>query len=94
MKDKNITCKFKVRRYFLRKTLRANELPFEVGENIILRLLHAPQWGYFSYIFSLFSLENQGQIPPRSAEIREIYGIIGILHLLAGVYNNYFVHLC
>jgi len=30
-------------------------------------------------------LENQGQIPPRSAEVREIYGIVGILHLLAGI---------
>lgn len=30
--------------------------------------------------------DNQGQIPPRSAEIREIYGIIGVLHLLAGPY--------
>merc|ERR1719450_1432890 len=30
--------------------------------------------------------ENKGQIPPRSAEIREIYGILGILHLVAGPY--------
>lgn len=30
--------------------------------------------------------ENKGQIPPRSAETREIYGILGILHLLAGPY--------
>ena len=31
-----------------------------------------------------FYLENHGQIPPRTAEVREIYGIVGILHLLAG----------
>ena len=30
--------------------------------------------------------ENQGQIPPRTAEVREIYGILGILNLLAGPY--------
>ncbi|XP_057291049.1 phosphatidylinositol-3-phosphatase SAC1-like [Hydractinia symbiolongicarpus] len=30
--------------------------------------------------------DNKGQIPPRSAESREIYGILGILNLLAGPY--------
>jgi hypothetical protein len=30
--------------------------------------------------------ENRGQIPPRTAEVREIYGLLGILHLLAGPY--------
>jgi len=34
----------------------------------------------------LILIENKGQIPPRSAEIREIYGILGIIHLLAGPY--------
>lgn len=31
-------------------------------------------------------LENHGQIPPKSAEVKEIYGIVGILHLIAGPY--------
>ncbi|XP_002163746.2 phosphatidylinositol-3-phosphatase SAC1 [Hydra vulgaris] len=34
----------------------------------------------------LFLNENKGQIPPRSAEVREIYGILGILQLIAGPY--------
>jgi len=34
----------------------------------------------------LLLIENHGQIPPRTAEVKEIYGIVGILHLLAGPY--------
>jgi hypothetical protein len=35
-------------------------------------------------IFYLFLPDNDGQIPP-SAETKDIFGIMGIIHLLAGM---------
>ena len=41
-------------------------------------------------LFWTLFLDNEGQIPP-SAESRDIFGILGIINLLAGINNMPFV---
>ena len=40
------------------------------------------------FLFWTLFVDNEGQIPP-SAESRDIFGILGIINLLAGINNNY-----
>ena len=59
-------------------------LVFRYSENLVDKFLHITKsirWAIV-HLYSLSS-DNEGQIPP-SAESRDIFGILGIINLLAG----------
>ena len=60
-------------------------LVFKYSGNVVPQFLHIIKLIRWAIVHLCFlSSDNEGQIPP-SAESRDIFGILGIINLLAGM---------